>query len=103
MVFVLLGIQLGGLVVTPLGLVIPELLPIGLLLMIQVALQVVVGALVQFFLFHDLRTSLWAPLIFLILVLLAIAFMRSILTNRITWRGVTYALLSPKETRVISH
>ena len=52
---------------------------------------------------EQLRRTWWSPTLLAALApwLMALAFLLSALTRRLTWRGVTYELRSPWETRVL--
>lgn len=52
---------------------------------------------------EELRRTWWSPTLQAALVpwLMAVNFLASALTRRVTWRGVTYELRSPWETRVL--
>ncbi len=53
---------------------------------------------------EELRRTWWSPTLQAALVpwLMAVNFLASALTRRLTWRGVTYELRSPWETRVVA-
>jgi len=79
----------------------PELWPAAVLLLLHIPLQVVAGALIPLLVFHDAETARWAPTLFLLEAVALAAFVASMLTRRVSWRGVHYELTAPDRTVVV--
>ncbi len=83
------------------GLFFREALLLAALLLLQFPLQVAYGMAVPAVVFRDRRLALAAPLLLLIEPVVLVAYLASALTKKMTWRGITYEVLSASETRVL--
>lgn len=89
----------GSLLLT--GLFFREALLLAALLLLQFPLQVAYGVAVPAVVFRDRRLALAAPLLLLVEPVVLGAYLASALTRKMTWRGITYEVLSASETRVL--
>ncbi len=96
---VLAGLGGGSLLIA--GLFFREALLLAAIMLIQIPLQVAYGAAVPAVVFRDPKMALVAPLLLLIEPVVLVAYLASALTRKMTWRGITYEVLSASETRVL--
>ncbi len=76
-------------------------IPLGALLLLQWPLQVAYGAAVPALVFGDRQMARAAPLLLVVEPVGHAAYLASALTRKLTWRGITYELISAEETRVL--